>query len=131
METQYENIVYIPDGVPFSIDPTTIQSQSMEFMVENISSNTSSQSRHRNGYGSIRNLPHPHQQGSTGDSPHPDSTVDLDVHDMELDRNSPVPDYTLSFNRRLMEFARNLPRPSPYSLEDHPRRSSNRRDLGR
>ena len=72
-----------------------------------------------------------HQQESTGDGPHSDSTVELDVNDMELDRNSPGPDYTLSLNGRVMERSRNLPRPSPYSLEDHPRRSSNRRDLGR
>ena len=32
--TQYENIVYIPDGVPFSIDPTTIEFISDEFELE-------------------------------------------------------------------------------------------------
>ena len=51
-----------------------------------------------------------------------DSTVDLNVHDMELDRNSSGPDYTLSSNGHVMERARNLPRPSPYAIEDRPRR---------
>ena len=69
-------------------------------------------------------------QESIGDEPHPDSTVDLNVQDMELDRNSSGPDYTLSSNGYVMERARNLPRPSPYTLEDRPRRSSNRRDPG-
>ena len=69
-------------------------------------------------------------QESIGDGPHPDSTVDLNVHDMELDRNSSGPDYTLSSNGRVMERARNLPRPSPYTLKDRPRRSSNSRDPG-
>ena len=51
-------------------------------------------------------------------------------YDLELDSNSPGPDCTLSFNGRVMERARNLRRPSPYSLDDRPRRSSNRCDLG-
>jgi hypothetical protein len=101
------------------------------FMVANISTDSSSQFHPHLGHGSFRETPHPHSyrnllrpQGSNLNLPRPSYTVDLNMHNMELDRNSPGPDYTqmISSSRRAVEFARNLPRPSPYRREDHPHR---------